>query len=195
MPFSWVLEALAIFGLQMYPPNLYPHHHIFPSMSQISFCLLLFGPQLLCFIVVVQSWSPVQFFVFRATRNPELSHFKILKLITSTKTLPTDKFTFTLPGIKIWTYLLGEGLYSKHYLPPPPPPNWYLHHQLLSGVQIHTANSLPHVSNPRVQKNTIGTGPNRHLSFFFTSNHSQFSLMVDGSPSVQSYKLEAWGSS
>ena len=126
MPFSWVLEALAIFGLQMYPPNLYPHHHIFPSMSQISFCLLLFGPQLLCFIVVVQSWSPVQFFVFRATRNPELSHFKILKLITSTKTLPTDKFTFTLPGIKIWTYLLGEGLYSKHYLPPtklvPPSP-------------------------------------------------------------------------
>ena len=31
--------------------------------------------------------------------------------------------------------------------------------------------------------------------FFLTSNHSWFSLVVDGSPSVQSYKLEAWGSS
>ena len=154
-------------------------------MSQISFSFLLFGQQLLCFIVVVvQSWSPVQFFVFRPTINPGLSHFKILKLITSTKTLPTDKFTFTLPGIKTWTYLFGEGFYSKHY--PPPHPNWYLHHQLLSGVQIHIANSLPHVSNPRVQKNLIGTGPNWHLSFFLTSNHSQFSLVVDGSPSVQS---------
>ena len=85
-------------------------------MSQIYLSFLLFGQQLLYFIViVVWSWSPVQFFVFRLTINHGLSHFRILKLTTSIKTLPTDKFTFALPGIRTWTYLLGEGLYSNHY--------------------------------------------------------------------------------